>query len=96
MIKCTFTLDKETVDALERTAACLDKPKSLVVREAIRQYGERLDRLPDDERDRMLALFDKVTSDLPPRPRSEVEKELADVRQARRSGGRGSGKGERR
>ncbi|MCJ7630715.1 MAG: ribbon-helix-helix domain-containing protein [Longimicrobiales bacterium] len=93
MIKFTFTLDDETVGALERAAACLGRPKSQVVREAIRQYGEQLDRLPDEERDRMLELFDEVTSGLPERSRSDVERELAEVRRARRSGGRSSGKG---
>ncbi len=96
MIKVTFTLDDGTVAALERTAARLSKPKSQVVREAIRFYGEQTDRLSDEERDQMLALFEEVTASIPHRPRAEVEKELAEVRRARRSGGRRTPKGARR
>ena len=90
MNKVTFTLDKETIAALKRAADRLSRPKSQVVREAIRFYGEHVDRLSPDERDRMLALFDTVTADLPDRPRSDVEKELEEVRRARRFGGRRS------
>lgn len=93
MIKVTFTLDDETVGYLERAAERLSKPKSQVVREAIRLYGEEMGRLTDEERDRMLEVFDDVTADIPDRPRSEVEAELDEVRRARRAGGRRSGGG---
>jgi metal-responsive CopG/Arc/MetJ family transcriptional regulator len=96
MIKVTFTLDDGTVASLERTAARLSKPKSQVVREAIRLYGEQTDRLSDEEREQMLELFDDVTARVPHRPRADVEEELAEVRRARRSGGRRTPKGERR
>ena len=93
MIKVTFTLDDETVAYLGRTAQRLGMPKSLVVREAIRVYGEQAGLLSADERERALAVFDDVIRDIPPRPRREVEQELSDIRAARRSGGRRSGKG---
>ena len=96
MIKVTFTLDDGTIASLERIAARLSKPKSQVVREAIRFYGEQTDRLSDEEREEMLKLFDEVTASIPHRPRTEVEKELTEVRRARRSGGRRTPKGERR
>ena len=96
MIKVTFTLDDGTVASLERTAARLSKPKSQVVREAIRFYGEQADRLSNEEREEMLKLFDEVTAGIPHRPRAEVEEELAEVRRARRSGGRRTPEGERR
>jgi len=96
MIKVTFTLDDSTIASLERTAARLSKPKSQVVREAIRFYGEQTDRLSDEEREEMLKLFDEVTASIPHRPRVEVEKELAEVRRARRSGGRRTPEGGRR
>ena len=96
MIKVTFTLDDGTIASLERTAARLSKPKSQVVREAIRFYGDQTDRLSDEEREEMLKLFDAVTASIPQRPRVEVERELAEVRRARRSGGRRTPKGERR
>ena len=96
MIKVTFTLDDGTVAYLERTAARLSKPKSQVVREAIRFYGEEVDRLSDEERDRMLRLFDELTREIPDRPRSEVEGELEDLRRARRVGGRRTSKAKSR
>jgi len=96
MIKVTFTLDDGTVASLERTAARLSKPKSQVVREAIRFYGEQTDRLSEEEREEMLKLFDEVTASIPHRPRAKVEEELAEGRRARRSGGRGTLEGERR
>jgi Ribbon-helix-helix protein, copG family len=89
LIKVTFTLDDDTVAYLERTAARLSIPKSRVVREAIRVYGEHMARLTEEERDRLLGVFDEVTADIPDRPREEVRRELDDVREARRGGGRG-------
>lgn len=89
MIKVTFTLDDDTVAYLGRTAQRLGMPKSQVVREAIRLYGEEAGRLTDAERTRLLRVFDDVTHAIPGRARSEVEKELADIRAARRGGGRG-------
>ncbi len=88
MIKVTFTLDDDTVAYLDRTAARLAKAKSQVVREAIRLYGEQTGRLTEEERVRRLALFDQVTAAIPDRSRSDVEAELAEVRRARRGGGR--------
>lgn len=93
MIKVTFTLDDETVSALGRTAERMGLPKSQVVREAIRLYGEQAGRLSAEERERMLRAFDEVTSAIPERPRSEVAEELARIREARRGGGRGAGRG---
>ncbi|NJD18445.1 MAG: ribbon-helix-helix protein, CopG family [Gemmatimonadetes bacterium] len=95
MIKVTFTLDDDTVAYLGRTADRLGMPKSRVVREAIRLYGDQAGALSIEERDRMLALFDEVTGDIPDRPRGAVDRELAEVRAARRAGGR-QGRGGRR
>ena len=88
MIKVTFTLDDETVSYLDRVADRLSKPKSHVVREAIQLYGEQMGRLTEEERDRMVALFDDVSAAIPDRPRDEVEAELEEVRRARAAGGR--------
>lgn len=96
MIKVTFTLDEDTIASLERTAARLKRPKSQIIREAVRFYGEQTDRLTEDERKRMLDLFDEVTESIPHRLPSEVEKELEEIRLARRSGGRGTMKAEDR
>jgi hypothetical protein len=88
MIKVTFTFDESTVAYLSRTAARLGLPKSQVVREAIRVYGEQMDRLSDAERERLLEVFDEVTASIPERPRREIDAELAELRRSRRKGGR--------
>lgn len=90
MIKATFTLDEETASYLDRTAKRLRMPKSQVVREAIRLYGEQAGRLSSEERARLLDLFDDVTAQIPDRSRAEVEQELDEVSVARKHGGRGS------
>jgi predicted transcriptional regulator len=91
MVKMTFTLDEETVSALEQAATRLSKPRSVVVREAIREYGARAGRLSEDERRRMLRSIDTLSRQPPTRARGAVERELTDVRRARRAGGRRSG-----
>ena len=85
MIKMTFTLDEDAVRQLERAAARLSMPKSRVVREALRVYGEELGRLSEVEREKMLGIFDDVVPCIPDRPREEVERELAEVRRERLS-----------
>lgn len=90
--KMTFSLDDATAVSLERAADRLSKPKSWVVREAIRTYGESLGKLSDEEQTRMLAVFDEVISRIPERPAKEVDEELSELRRSRREGGRpGSG-----
>jgi hypothetical protein len=89
MVKMTFTLDEDTADRLRRAAARLAKPQSHVVREAIREYAERIGRLSEQERLRLLQVFDAVVPAIPQRPLAEVEAELKAIRSARRHGGRG-------
>ena len=88
MKKMTFTLDDEAVRELERASDRLGIPRSQVVREAVRVYGEQLGRLNDAERRAKLKAFDELVPALPDRPRAEVERELQAVRRARRGGGR--------
>lgn len=90
MIKVTFTFDADTVASLDRMAARLSMPKSQVVREAIRLYGEQVGRLTEEERERLLRVFDEVTGSIPHRAREDVEAELAGLRRSRREGGRRS------
>ena len=84
----TFTLDDVTADRLRRAAARLAKPQSQVVREAIQQYAERLSRLSEEERRRLLEAFDRLVPAIPSRPVREVDRELRQIRAARRQGGR--------
>ncbi len=86
--KMTFTLDEETAARLRQAAERMSMPKSQVVREAIRDYSERIGRLSERERLRFLSAFDELLPKIPPRPAGEVERELKEIRAARRGGGR--------
>ena len=88
MVKVTFSLAPETVGMLNDAAERLAKPKSKVVRDAIRDYHARIDRLTEAERVRMLAAFDEFSSKLPARTDEDVKRELEEIRASRRGGGR--------
>lgn len=88
MVKLTFTFDQATVDRLRQAAARLARPQSYVVREAVREYAERIGNLSEQERRHLLKVFDTVLPAIPPRPLSQVRAEIAAVRTARRRGGR--------
>lgn len=88
MVKVTFTLDDETVSTLRRTSARLSKPQSQVVREAVLDYAARAARLSETERVRMLRTFDTLVPALPSGSARNVDRELSEIRAARRSGGR--------
>ena len=88
MVKVTFTLDDETVERLRRLAARLRRPLSQVVRESIKDYEARSDKLSDEERTKMLAVLDEIMKAPRTRSRAEVDAELREIRAARRGGGR--------
>lgn len=88
MVKVTFTLDDETVRSLRRTATRLAKPQSQVVREAVQDYAARVGRLSEVERLHLLETFDAVLAAIPGRPPRQVDRELREIREARRLGGR--------
>ena len=90
MVKMTFTLVDETVAALRQASERLNKPQSVIVREAIREYGARAGRLNEEERRRMLRSIDAVLRQPSTRPVAAVDRELRDLRDARRRGGRRS------
>jgi len=92
-VKMTFSLDEATAARLSRTAEALGKPKSEVVREAIRDYSERTGRLGEAERRRLLSAFDRLVPAVPGRAASEVDQEIKSIRQARRRGGRRAARG---
>ncbi len=87
-IKVTFTLDSKTIERLENAADRLAIPKSEVVREAIAEFHDQLGRLSEKERTALLRTFDEVVPRIAPRSAKNVGRELAAIRQARRSGGR--------
>ena len=86
MIKVTFTLDDETVDRLRRLGERLGKPQSQVVRESIKHYEARSDKLSEEERRRMLAALDRFMKSAPARSRADVDAELREIRRTRRRG----------
>ncbi len=88
MVKVTFTLDDETVRTLRKVAERTRKPQSLVVREAVAHYAAKEDTMTPEERERWLRTFDELVAKIPPRPRGDVERELRDIRAARRGRGR--------
>ena len=87
--KVTFTLDDETISRLQSTSERLRKPKSEIVREAIGDYHDRIGRLSETERQRLLGVIRDLVPSIPRRPLREVEAEIEDLRAARRTGGRG-------
>ena len=93
--KVTFTLDAETVARLRVTAERLARPKSEIVREAIRDFSDRAGRLSERERRRLLEAFDRLVPAIPPAALRGVERELGELRRARRGGGRRSARDKR-
>jgi predicted transcriptional regulator len=88
--KVTITLDQATITKLAEAAIRLSKPKSQVVREAIAEYHSRIGQLSDAERQRLLDAFDEFVPNIRERTDEDVRAELAEIRRARRSGGRRS------
>lgn len=83
----TFTLDEQTAHRIESSAARLGMPKSGVVREAVAEYSARTGMLSAGERARMLKLFDAVVPQIPGRSAAAVDRELKEIRLARRRAG---------
>jgi metal-responsive CopG/Arc/MetJ family transcriptional regulator len=91
MGKVTYTLDDETVDRVRKLAQRARKPQSQIVREAVAHYAQREDKLSDDERARLLGVLEELMARAPKpgdRTAADVDRELRDIRRARRSGGR--------
>ncbi|HVS30458.1 MAG TPA: ribbon-helix-helix protein, CopG family [Thermoanaerobaculia bacterium] len=86
--KVTFTLDDRTVQRIASAAERLAKPKSEVVREAVADYYERIGRLSEAERRRMISVLDGLGRSRPTRTADEVDAEIESIRTARRAGGR--------
>lgn len=88
MIRVTFALDEATVERIRTTAARLRKPQSHVVREAVAEFAARADRLSESERVHALGILARLRDQKASRPSAAVDRELRDVRAARRAGGR--------
>ncbi len=88
MAKVTFTVDEATVRTLRKMAERLGKPQSMVVREAVAEYGARAARPTEAEPRHMLAVLDEMAKRPRTRSDADVAREIADIRRARRHGGR--------
>ena len=88
MVKVTFAFDDATMNALTHASQLLGRAKSQVVRRAVQDFAARMGRLSEQERIRLLRVFDRVVPAIPQRPGHDVEKELKGLRAARRGGGR--------
>ena len=86
MVKLTFSLDDETVQALRKAAERTRKPQSLIVREAIAQYAAREEMLSDAERQRLLGVLHQIKTRRSTRSSVDVDRELEELRRARRTG----------
>ena len=84
----TFTLDDITIARLKDAAARRALPQSQIVREAIAEYHERIGRLSESEKLRLLRTFDELVPRIPKRSAASMDRELRALRNARRSGGR--------
>jgi len=85
-VKMTFTLDEETVHRLNLTARRLVKPKSEVVREAIREYEVRSDRLSEAERVRAVRILKNLMKQPQTRSQADADREQREIRESRRRG----------
>jgi len=88
MVKVTFSVDDQTARTLRTTAERLGKSQSLVVREAVAEYAARSGRLTEAERRRLLAALDEMMKRPPTRSQAAMEREIREIRRARRQGGR--------
>ena len=86
MPKLTFSLDEEAVQTLRRVAERSRKPQSLIVREAIAQYAQREEVLPEDERERLLAVVRRIRRRPATRSAAAVREELKEIKRSRRAG----------
>ena len=88
MARATFSLDEATIAEIKRTAERLKRPQSQIIREAVADFAARADRLSERERLRVMELLTTLQRAKPTRAEKDVDRELADIRAARRGGGR--------
>ncbi|HVT04507.1 MAG TPA: ribbon-helix-helix protein, CopG family [Thermoanaerobaculia bacterium] len=86
--KVTFTLDDQTVRRIDAAASRLNRPKSQIVREAVAEYHAHVGKLSESERLQKLEALDRLLPTVPIRSTKSVHREIADIRLARRAGGR--------
>lgn len=88
MIKATFVLDEESVRILKRTATRLGQSQSWVVRDSIKGYRKKSGGLSLDERRQRVAVLTSYLERSGTGDAAAVRKELDEIRESRRHGGR--------
>jgi len=88
--KVTFTVDEVTLARLQDAASRLAVSKSEVGREAILEFHERIGRLSERERLTMLRTLEGYLEQPATRDSRAADRELKEIREARRAGGRKS------
>src|ERR1041385_6963394 len=89
--KVTFTVDEATVARLNEASARLGLPKSQVVREAILDFYDRIGKLSERERHSAPRALDEFFARPASTDSRAVDRELRQLRETRRTGGRKSG-----
>lgn len=79
----TLSLGESTLARLAEMARRLGTSKSQIVRDALREYSERVGRASESERLAMLRVFDELVPKISERPEAEVERELVELRASR-------------
>jgi hypothetical protein len=87
-VKVTIQLDRETLESVDKDAARVSKPRSVVLRRAIESSYPSRGAVSEAERQRRLRIMDEYMKQPPTRSQREVDREIAEIRRARRSGGR--------
>jgi hypothetical protein len=67
----------------------VDRARSEMVQEAILEFHHGIARMSERKRSSMLRAFDELTPKIPVRPAAAADRELAQLRVGRRTGGRG-------
>jgi metal-responsive CopG/Arc/MetJ family transcriptional regulator len=88
MVRMTFTLDEATVAKLAEAAERKGISRSQALREAIHDYRAKSAPWSPAERQRKLRALEEMMKQPPTRSQREVDREIAEIRRARRSGGR--------
>lgn len=87
-VKVTIQLDPETLASVDKDAARASKPRSVVLRRVIESSYPNRGPVSEAERLRRLRIMDEYMKQPPTRSQQEVDREIAEIRRARRSGGR--------
>jgi hypothetical protein len=85
--KVTYTLDEETLRFIDDAAKIQHKPKSQVIRDAMKDYHARLGRLSEAERQRRLHAFDRLYPQIKLKTQEEARAELREIRESRQLSG---------